>query len=169
MKLIAFAAIGAVLASAPATARCFDVTGKVLVERSSVDSRGFQRTSFEPTTEAAAGDHLVFQLDYVNVRPTTANMIVITNPIPASLIYAGTDTPGELVSVDGGQTYGQLARLTVTEDTGVTRHALPEDVTHVRWSIHREMPTGTGGQLSFRAVMRGNEAAPQKEMQMAMR
>ena len=169
MKLFALVAAAAALASTPAAARCFDVTGRVLVERSSVDNHGFQKTSYQPATEASPGDHLVFQLDYVNARPTPANMIVLTNPIPPQLVYAGSSTPGEIVSVDGGQSFGNLAELTVTEDNGVTRKAMPSDVTHVRWVIHREMPSGTGGQLSFRAVMRDVAAAPEREIQMAMR
>ncbi len=169
MRFIACAAMAAALLTTPASARCFDVVGRVMVERSSTDLLGRERTTLQQTSAASPGDHLVFQLDYRNVRSTVANTIVITNPIPASLVYAGTDSPGETVSVDGGRSFGTLSELKVAEADGVERAALPEDVTHVRWVIHREMPTGTGGQLSFRAVMRDVDYVPSHEVQMAMR
>lgn len=169
MRFVASAVMTAALLAAPANARCFDVVGRVMVERSTVDARGAEQTVLQQTTEASPGDRLVFQFDYANARPTVANTFVITNPIPAQLVYAGTDSPGETVSVDGGQTFGQLAALTVRDVDGAERAATPQDVTHVRWVIHRTMPTGTGGQLSFRAVMRDVNYLPSRDVQLAMR
>src|SRR3546814_19827249 len=83
-----------------------------------------------------------------------ANSFVITNPIPDQMVYAGTDTPGEVVSVDGGRSSGPIAEMKVADADGVERTAMPADVTHVRWVINRAMPTGGGGPLSFRAVLR---------------
>src|SRR3546814_12649701 len=93
---------------------------------------------------------LVFQFDYRNARPGVANSFVITNPIPDQMVYAGTDTPGEVVSVDGGRSCGPIAEMKVADADGVERTATHTDVTHVRWVINRAMPTGAGGQLRFR-------------------
>jgi hypothetical protein len=169
MKFVASAAIAASLIAFPANARCFDVTGRIMVERTVTDGSGRQHAVLEETADAAPGEHLVFQFDYRNARPTVANTFVITNPIPDQLVYAGTDSPGEQVSVDGGRTYGSLADLKVADADGMERSARPRDVTHVRWVINRAMPTGTGGQLSFRAVMRDVNYLPSRDVQLAMR
>lgn len=169
MRSIAFAAVAAALLASPANARCFDVVSRVLVERTVPDAKGHQRTSFQQTNMATPGDKLVFQFDYRNAQQHVANVFVITNPIPAQLVYAGAESPGEQVSVDGGQTFGSISDLKVVEADGIERIAEPQDVTHVRWVVRREMPTGSGGQLSFRAVMRDVNVLPSREVQMAMR
>src|SRR3546814_820224 len=169
MKFIASAAVATALLAVPVKARCFDVVGRVMVERSTTDAAGHEQTVLEQTSAASPGDHLVFQFDYSNARPTVVRTFVITNPIPAQMVYAGADSPGEVVSVDGGQSFGALAELKVIEADGMTRPAKPRDVTHVRWVINREMPSGTGGQLSFRAGMRDASHLPSGEVQMADR
>lgn len=169
MRIVAWAALAAAIVTTPAAARCFEVAGRVLVERTVSDGQGQSHTVLAPTTTASPGDRLVFQIDYKNVRPYTANNMVVTNPVPAQLVYAGSDTPGATVSVDGGQTYGTLAELSVTDADGIVHAATAADVTHVRWVVTREMPSGTGGQLSFRAAMRDVNVLPSRNMQMAMR
>ena len=169
MRFIAWAAVTAALFISPANARCFEVVGRVMVERSTVDSAGLRQVVLTPTSAASPGDHLVFQFDYWKVQPYTANTLVMTNPVTPQLVYAGSDTPGELVSVDGGRTFGALAELTVTDVDGLVRAAMPDDVTHVRWVVKKEMPSGSGGQLAFRAVMRDVNYLPERDVQLAMR
>src|SRR3546814_20505664 len=84
------------------------------------------------------------------------------------MVYAGTDTPGEVVSVDGGRSFGPIAEMKVADADGVERTATPADVTHVRWVINRAMPTGAGGQRRFRAVMRDVNPLPPPDVQLAM-
>ena len=169
MKFIACAAMAAALLATPANARCFDVTGRVMVERAVTDRAGNPHLVLEETADAAPGEALVFQFDYRNARAGVANSFVITNPIPDQMVYAGTDTPGEVVSVDGGRSFGPIAEMKVADADGVERTATPADVTHVRWVINRAMPTGAGGQLSFRAVMRDVNHLPSSDVQLAMR
>src|SRR3546814_16334561 len=69
------------------------------------------------------------------------------------MVYAGTDTPGEVVSVDGGRSFRPIAEMQVADADGVERTATPAHVTPVRWVINRALPTGAGGPLSFPAVM----------------
>src|SRR3546814_17217069 len=85
------------------------------------------------------------------------------------MVYAGTDTPGEVVSVDGGRSFGPIAEMKVADADGVERTATPADVTHVRWVINLAMPTGAGRQLSFRAVMRDVNHLPSRDVQLSMR
>src|SRR3546814_4296319 len=82
MKFIACAAMAAALLATPANARCFDVTGRVMVERAVTDRAGESHLVLEETADAAPGEALVFQFDYRNARPGGANSFVITNPIP---------------------------------------------------------------------------------------
>src|SRR3546814_4918093 len=98
MKFIASAAVATALLAVPVKARCFDVVGRVMVERSTTDAAGHEQTVLEQTSAASPGDHLVFQFDYSNARPTVARTFVITNPIPAQMVYAGADSPGEVRS-----------------------------------------------------------------------
>src|SRR3546814_17611640 len=83
-----------------------------------------------------------------------ANSFVIANTIPDQMVYAGTDTPGEVVSVDGGRSFGPIAEMKVADADGVERTATHADVTHVRWVINRAIPTRPGGQPNFRAGTR---------------
>src|SRR3546814_14819878 len=79
-----------------------------MVERAVTDGAGNPHLVLEETADAAPGEALVFQFDYRNARPGVANSFVITNPIPDQMVYAGTDTPGEVVSVDGGRSFGPI-------------------------------------------------------------
>ena len=168
MRVIACAALAAALFASSANARCFVIVGRGLVERSATDASGHQQTVLRQTNAASPGDRLVFQFDYRNARPDTAGTMVVTNPVPAQLVYAGSDTPGETVSVDGGRSFGMVAELKVVDVEGLGRPGMPDDVTHVRWVKH-DLPSGSGGQLSFRAVMRDVDYVPSREVQMAMR
>src|SRR3546814_3270044 len=68
MKFIACAAMAAALLATPANARCFDVTGRVMVERAVTDRAGESHLVLEETADAAPGEALVFQFDYRNAR-----------------------------------------------------------------------------------------------------
>src|SRR3546814_7999542 len=102
------------------------VTGRVMVERAVTDRAGESHLVLEETADAAPGEALVFQFDYRNARPGVANSFVITNPIPDQMVYAGTDTPGEFVSVDGGRSFGPIAEMKVADADGVERTATPD-------------------------------------------
>src|SRR3546814_11703335 len=100
MKFIACAAMAAALLATPANARCFDVTGRVMVERAVTDRAGESHLVLEETADAAPGDALVFQFDYRNARPGVDNRFALTNPFHAQMVHAGPVTPGEGVPVE---------------------------------------------------------------------
>src|SRR3546814_18972094 len=102
-----------------------------MVERAVTDGAGNPHLVLEETADAAPGEALVFQFDYRNARPGVANSFVITTPIPDQMAYAGPDTPGELVSVGGGRSFGPIAVVYVAASAGVQRTHNPAAVSHV--------------------------------------
>lgn len=126
---------------------------KVLVERVEATPDGGTVTTREEPGVVTPGDRLVFVLSYRNDGDEPATGFVMTNPVPDSVIFAGTDDPDAVVSVDGGKTWGPLQSLTVVQPDGVSRPAETADVTHIRWSFARPVPGGAAGELSFRGVV----------------
>jgi uncharacterized repeat protein (TIGR01451 family) len=100
------------------------------------------------------GDKLVFELAYRNAGAEPATGFVITDPIPASVAFAGGESEGAVFSVDGGRTWGPLASLRVAQPNGAPRAATPADVTHVRWAFARPIGAGAAGSVSFRGVVK---------------
>jgi uncharacterized repeat protein (TIGR01451 family) len=100
------------------------------------------------------GDKLVFLLSYRNGGASPATGFVVTNPIPSAVAFAGGESDGATVSVDGGKSWGILATLRIANADGTSRPAAPEDVTHIRWSFGQPIAPGRAGQLSFRGVVK---------------
>jgi uncharacterized repeat protein (TIGR01451 family) len=130
------------------------LNSQVFVERTTTDANGAARTALEPPGVVTPGDHLVFVLSYHNNAAAPATDFVVTNPIPDSVIFAGAESAGSVLSVDGGQSWGALAALTVRNPDGSSRPAALGDVTHVRWRIAQPIPAGGGGELRFRGVVK---------------
>jgi uncharacterized repeat protein (TIGR01451 family) len=118
---------------------------QVYVERVSRDSSGKSRVALEKPKTVAAGDRLVFVVNYRNVGPRTEPRVVLTNPLPAAIRFDGAADGDSLVSIDGGTTWVSLARLTAVQRS---------DVTHIRWKLAKPLPAGASGKLIYRAVVR---------------
>jgi uncharacterized repeat protein (TIGR01451 family) len=121
----------------------------VYVER---EHRG--RRVLEPPRALSSGDRLVFVLSYRNGGAKPASDLIITNPVPDGVAFAGVEDETAEVSVDGGLNWGKLGILSLRGADGVVRPSRAEDVTHVRWRIASAVPSGQGGELSFRAIAR---------------
>ena len=142
---------------APAAALAADevrLTSEVLVERDVPQPDGSVRKVREAPNMVTPGETLVFILSYRNEGAAAATGFVVTNPLPESVSYAGGASPGEIVSVDGGQNWGALAALRVANADGTTRPAIAADVTHVRWRFAAPIAAGEAGNLSFQGVVR---------------
>jgi uncharacterized repeat protein (TIGR01451 family) len=143
--------------AAPAAALAADevrLTSEVFVERNVTQPDGSVRKVREAPNVVTPGETLVFVLTYRNEGAAAATGFVVTNPMPESVIYADSASPGEIVSVDGGQNWGELATLRVRNADGTMRPAADADVTHVRWRFAAPIPAGEGGNLSFQGVVR---------------
>ncbi|HEU0098837.1 MAG TPA: hypothetical protein VFQ67_08680 [Allosphingosinicella sp.] len=141
---------------APAAANAADpvsLTSKVFVERVKPGADGKPVTVREEPGVVTPGDRLAFVLSYRNSGAQPATGFTLTNPIPPSVAFAGTDDSSASVSVDGGKSWGTLASLKVVNADGTSRPAVAADVTHIRWSLGRPIAAGGGGELSFRGVV----------------
>jgi uncharacterized repeat protein (TIGR01451 family) len=141
---------------APATAYAADnvsLTSKVFVERVKPGAGGKSVTVREEPGVVTPGDRLVFVLGYRNAGAEPATGFVLTDPIPPSVSFTGSDDASAVVSVDGGKSWGKLASLKVVQADGTSRPAVAADVTHIRWSFDRPIASGSGGELSFRGVV----------------
>ncbi|HYI39914.1 MAG TPA: hypothetical protein VE053_06310 [Allosphingosinicella sp.] len=141
---------------APAAASAADtvsLSSKVLVERVKPGPDGKPVTVREAPGVVTPGEKLVVILSYRNGGTQPATGFTLTNPIPPSVAFTGTDDSSASVSVDGGKTWGALASLKVVAADGTSRPAVAADVTHIRWSFGQPIAAGSGGELSFRGVV----------------
>ena len=130
------------------------LTSEIFVERTTTDANGRQNVSLEAPSVVTPGDPLVFVLHYRNNATSPATDFVVTNPIPESVSYVSSESAGSVLSVDGGQSWGQLATLSVRNADGTSRPAAAADVTHIRWRIAQPIPAGGQGELRFRGVVK---------------
>lgn len=132
------AAPGAALAASNVS-----LASDVFVERIEEDAAGRPITRLAPPRALAAGDRLVFVLSYSNRGAAPASGFVVTNPVPDDVAFAGADSQGAEVSLDGGRTWHP------------TGNAAPAGaVTHIRWQVRDTVQAGATGQLSYRAIAR---------------
>lgn len=155
MKLVKTAVIAGLLAAAaPALAQPIELVTKVLVETRKAATDGTTRVELAPANRVVPGDRVVYRIAYRNSGKQAASGLVIANPVPAGLVYAGPaeGSSAPELSVDGIR-FGTLAQLSVRTPTG-TRPATNADVRVVRWRLTSAVAPGTGGQVSFRAVLK---------------
>lgn len=146
----------AVAASAPApvlAGQPVKLDSQVYLEQVQTDINGRARRVLRAPGQLDAGDRLVFVLRYRNAGSAPVQGVALTNAVPATLRIE-PDQPTMQVSVNGGRSWGRLDALVVPTPLGGTRRATAEDVTHVRWALPPTLPPGTGGQISYRAVVR---------------
>ncbi|MBV8685728.1 MAG: DUF11 domain-containing protein [Alphaproteobacteria bacterium] len=149
LALLALAAPAAAFAAENVT-----LSSEVFVERVKPGADGKPAVVREAPKIVTPGDKLVFELSYRNQGAQPATGFALTDPIPDSVAFAGSASPGATFSVDGGRTWGPLASLKVVKADGTSRPALPSDVTHVRWAFGQAIPAGASGKVSFRGVVK---------------
>jgi uncharacterized repeat protein (TIGR01451 family) len=143
------------LCGTAATAAGVQLASTVLKQVETRTANGKVENKLAPVNIVTPGDRLVFFINYKNTGPNPANDIVITNPVPAAVAYAGPQDGGEpVVSVNGGKSFDLLAAQTMKNADGTLRPARTSDVTHVRWQITRAIALGEAGQVSFKGEVR---------------
>ena len=85
---------------------------------------------------------------------SAANGFTVTNPLPKAVAFSGTSDGNEIVSVDGGKSWGRLSQLSIKKADGYVRPALMTDVTHLKWNMKQTLTAGAEGKLIFRGVVR---------------
>lgn len=147
--------------TAPKLTNPVDLSSEVKIERIEKDATGQETSTLRDPKDViiVPGDKVVFILNIVDSGLEPAAGFRATNPIPASVAFQTVDQDWAEVSVDGGVQWGKLSALSVNAkaaDTGVaiTRPALPEDVTHVRWVFANAIAPASKSSVSYRGVVR---------------
>lgn len=130
------------------------LSSDVFVERQVVRNDGSKKTVLEKPNMVTPGDNLVFIVRYRNVGGATASNFVVTNPLPAAVVFDGTSDDLEIVSVDGGRRWGRLTALRIAKADGSTRPAVRSDVTHIKWNLNQPLTAGAEGKLIFRGIVK---------------
>jgi uncharacterized repeat protein (TIGR01451 family) len=158
MKNMISAMLGALLMATGGTAAFaatpLELKSDVFVERQVVRSDGSNAVVLEKPNLVTPGDNLVFVVRYKNVGGSTANNFVVTNPLPAAVAFNGTSDGLEVVSIDGGKSWGILGTLRVTKTDGTSRSAAMGDVTHIKWNLNQPLTAGAEGKLIFRGIVK---------------
>lgn len=149
------ATVAALSSAVPAlAANPVELTSSVFVERQVVRADGRKSMVLEKPKLVTPGDNLVFVVKYRNAGQAAANNIVVTNPMPSAVAFNGTSDGTELVSVDGGKSWGALPSLRVIGADGKARTARMSDVTHVKWNVDQTLTVGAEGRLIFRGIVK---------------
>lgn len=153
--LVVAVATGAVVqpaaAHAAAAAGPVQFASDVFVERFQPAPGGRIARVLERADQLRPGDRLIF---VVNWKASREGSFTVTNPLPRSIAFEGTSDGAEVVSVDGGHSWGQLEALSLRGPDGRMRRALPEDVTHLRWRIAAPLAMLGAGHMTYRGVVR---------------
>ena len=130
---------------------------QALVEQEVMNAEGKKVVERVPAAKVVPGTEVIFCQRYENIGHESAENAVITNPIPAHMIYTDRSAQGEgtriTFSVDNGQSYNIPAKLFVFDTTGRKFPARPKDYTHIRWTFTHPLPSGAKGEVSFRAIL----------------
>lgn len=123
----------------------------VFVERFAPAPGGRVARVLERADRLLPGDRVIF---VVNWKASAAREFTVTNPMPRAVSFQASADDGTEVSVDGGRSWGQLDSLVVRGSDGRVRHAVPEDVTHLRWRVPGAIAALGTGRMTYRGVVR---------------
>jgi hypothetical protein len=130
------------------------LSSEIFVEKQQKRADGTYSTTLAPPETIVPGDQLVFVVRYKYVGAQPATGFTVTNPLPKAVAFSGTSDGAEIVSIDGGKSWGKLAQLRVKQGDGEFRPALMTDVTHLKWNMNQNLTAGAEGKLIFRGVVR---------------
>ena len=158
MNQAVFVAISSMMSllggTAALAATPLQLSSDVFVERQAKQADGSSIVVLEKPAMVTPGDKLVFVVRYKNVGGTTASNFVVTNPLPAAVTFNGTSDGLEVVSIDGGKTWGMLDALRIAVADGTSRPAARADVTHIKWNLNQPLTAGAEGKLIFRGIVK---------------
>ncbi len=127
--------------------------GYVKVQTVTIDEAGERRIALVDPVTVVPGDRLVMGTRYSNAGTTLIENVVVSNPVPPPVRVTEVADPAQVVSVDGGRTWGPFADRIVRNADGTERPASPEDITHFRWTIPAVAP-GSSGAVEFLVTVR---------------
>ena len=134
------------------------LTSTALVEKEVVNAEGKKEIKRVKATKVVPGSEVIFVTFYENISKEKADKAVITNPVPAHMIYTDQSARGKgtliTFSIDNGKSFNIPAKLFVLDATGRKFPARPKDYTHIRWEMQHPLPPGAKGEVSFRAILK---------------
>ncbi|MDZ4254206.1 MAG: hypothetical protein U1A72_16690 [Sulfuritalea sp.] len=143
------------LAAADAGIRITSIAETEIEVVASDGTKRIKRTSLE---RAIPGTEVIFTNRVENLSGKPAQELVIDNPIPKETGYKAGSAFGKdtqiAFSADGGKSYDLAAKLRVKGADGRPRVALPDEYTHIRWTLPGQFAAGKSGEVGFRAVVR---------------
>ncbi|MBK8375922.1 hypothetical protein [Sphingorhabdus sp.] len=157
MKKLIFSLVAVAAASAAPAAWAgapLELKSDIFVEKQQKRPDGTLATKLVTPNLIIPGDRLVFVVHYKNAGTIPASNIAVTNPIPRAISFSGTSDGNEIVSVDGGKSWGKINQLRVSNSDGSSRAAGMADVTHIRWTLNQTLAAGAAGKLIFRGVVK---------------
>lgn len=129
-------------------------SASIFVERTAPAANGARRVRLEPARQVSPGERLIYVVEYRNTGKRPVSGFTVTNPLPRTVRLDETMDGSELVSIDGGRSWGTLGTLRVTFSDGSWRPANPDDVTHLRWRVGDRLMQGETRRVTFRAIVR---------------
>lgn len=132
------------------------ITSNIQAVKEVTDAKGVKKKTLVDPTTVIPGTPLVVWINYRNASTAPVTGFVINNPVPGAIDFTalGENSEWGTVSVDGGKTFGALATLKVMGADRKPRAAIPQEVTHVRWTFTKPIAGNSGGQLSFYAMVK---------------
>ena len=148
--------VGLVVLSSAAVqaATPLQLSSDVFVERHVRHADGSNAVVLQKPNLVTPGDNLVFVVKYKNTGSKATSNISVTNPLPSAVAFNGTSDGLEMVSVDGGKSWGFLSALRVAGQDGKLRSVRMIDVTHIKWNLNQPLSAGSEGKLIFRGVVK---------------
>lgn len=134
-----------------------DLTMVVHKEMVTIDGQGKKVVTLVEPASVIPGDMIVYTTHYHNKGKVAAERVAITNPIPkdTAFVAGSAALPGAALrySVDGGKSFADPEKLTITESNGQKRPATANDYSHIRWTLESIAPDARGS-VSFHAKVR---------------
>ena len=111
-----------------------------------------------PAKKVAPDGEVIYTTTFKNTLNKPISNIMVTNPIPANMLYSTDSATGAntviTYSVDGGKTYDAPEKLTVAGKDGKQRPAQAADFTHIRWVYKGDLATGKSSDVGFKAKVK---------------
>jgi uncharacterized repeat protein (TIGR01451 family) len=120
------------------------------------DAQGRTTERWVAFTKLLPGEEVTYTITCTNQGTEPAANIVVSLPIPAEMVVAPKDDHAAEItySIDGGQNFDRLDRLTVTAPDGASRPAQARDINFVRWKLTAALPAGSTAKVTCRAVLK---------------
>ena len=111
-----------------------------------------------PAKKVAPDGEVIYTTTFKNTIDKPISNIMVTNPIPANMLYTADSATGAntviTYSVDNGKTYDAPEKLTVAGKDGKPRPAQAADFTHIRWIYKGDLATGKSSDVGFKAKVK---------------